>query len=232
MTIEQPDKVRTAAYRDDDGMGSPYEITLGVGKELYRYLPAANTYLQTRRSLSGCRWPLESLPLTVVQIPYTGTTLYSDVWSARLFLHPAELITMPLFCARRVRLVGTTQLSLRSAWTLVGEQIPAAQRLERLGDRWKMWVDVRTGIVLRLEYYAGSRLLGWAELRHLMIDGQGEEPHSGVAELRDWALPQDAQKIAYGLLFDPAGVGQPGRSMTFWPPSPSLVRCVIDMATD
>jgi len=70
-----------------------------------------------------------------VQIPYTGATLYSDAWLARLFLHPAELITMPLFCAREVRLLSTTQLGPRSAWMLMGEQIPTAQRFEQLGDR-------------------------------------------------------------------------------------------------
>lgn len=195
IAIDQPDRVRTAAYADPDGVGSPYEITLGMGETLYRYLPAANTYLQMRRSLSGCRWLLESLPLTVVQSPYTGTTLYSDVWLARLFLHPAELITMPLFCAKQVSLRGMTQLTDRSAWKLEGEQIPTAQRMERLGDRWQMWVDVRTGIVLRLEYYAAARPLGWAELRHVVIDGQGEEPHLGVGALRDWTLPRGVRKI-------------------------------------
>lgn len=203
--IRQPDTVRTAAYPNTDGIGAPSEIVVGEGSTVTMYAPQANTYTKLGRVLSSRLMDLPSVPLSVVQKEYSGTTIYAGAFGgpapvlADMMIHPASLLTSPFFTNKRIGGVETGALDGRAVWVMSGTQAPHAATLGSLGDGWRMWVDKRTGIVLRLEYYSSTSLLGAVELRNLEIDGP---PSSGESWLAAWVLPEGARFVASPIAYN------------------------------
>lgn len=207
MSIRPPEEVNTIAYADDAGTGPPLQVTSARGDRVKMYAPMVHAYTILGRNLSQRMPPLESLPLTMAQRVHDGTTLHGSVFDhgvtviAGMFVHPASLITSTFFSDKTVALVNQTMVNGRSTWELEGHRVPASTPLRPLGDSWRMWVDIQTGMVLRLEYYSGSTMIGWGELRELQIDGQGNASAPPVLASPDWSIPEDAQYVRDSIAF-------------------------------
>lgn len=199
VEVQQPNVVRVAVFDNDRGAGPAREQVVGEGDHFQIYAPQANAYATMPRLTSQpTLMPLASVPLSVMPREENGTSIFSTAASASLadlFIHPAGLITSPFFANKVVTIERQGAFAGRSAWELRGEQIPTAPVLSRLGDRWHMWVDTQTGIVLRIEYYRGTDLMGWAELQDLTIDGAGGTAVSGTAASVNWAVPNGARHV-------------------------------------
>lgn len=158
--------------------------------------------------------PLASVPLGFIERIDSRTTILGSRFGGaksglmEMYVHPSVLITGPIFTNKQVSVVGQPTLGGRATWELWGEQIPTAPVLRGLGNAWRMWVDMQTGIVLRLEYYSGSNLIGWGEMRNVVIDGVGQRASGTIApslnSLRTWSLPADALELDYGAYNDSA----------------------------
>jgi hypothetical protein len=204
--IQQPDAVHTASYANVNGTGTPTELYKGEGQVVTLYAPSRNVYTNFARLLSNRIMDLASVPLGVVQKEHSGTTLYSGGFAgvvpvlADMYLHPASLLLSPFFANKDVESQGKSLIAGRSAWKLHGKQVPGASQLGGLGDAWTMWVDVQSGIILHLDYYSGSTLIGWAGLQHLQIDGSAATaPNTTRSGASSWAIPSGAH-----LIKDPA----------------------------
>lgn len=201
IAIQQPGTVHTAAYENDEATGTPSEQMIGDSNAATLYSPTANVYTAiTRPSGVVTLPPLATLPLSVVEREDGGTTIYGMVSGGRstladMFIHPAMLITAPLFTNKSVSVLGQLTFAGRTAWELQGTQIPTAPVLSRLGDSWRMWVDTETGVVLRIEYDRGGTLIGWAELRDVNVDGHGQPPDAAAAALTTSSIPSGAQQV-------------------------------------
>lgn len=212
IDIQEPDLVHTAAYGDDEGAGPAQEILVGQGDYAHLYSPAANAYTTIGRPVPAPYPPLASVPLGFLQRIDSRATIIGSRFSgaktglAEMYVHPSVLITGAFFTNKDVTIVGRPTLAGRSTWELRGHQVPKAPVLRTLGDGWRMWVDAQTGIVLRLEYYTGSSLIGWAEMRNVVIDGNGQGASGTTAAalswLRAWSLPTDARELDYGAYND------------------------------
>lgn len=195
--IEQPSTVRTAAYSNDDGEGSPEEIYSADGDRATYYSPGSGVYTSSGRAVSQDVPDLASVPLGLIQPTGIGTTLSgikAGAWTvlADMYVHPSTLITCPFFTTMSVDVVGRTTYDGRQADELVGTHIPTAMSLRGLGNAWRMWVDARTGIVLHVDYYEGSTLIGWAGFKSLTTDGGSGNQ---AAWLSSWALPAGARAV-------------------------------------
>lgn len=177
IAIQQPGLVRTDVFDNDTGTGTPREQIRGQGGQIQLYNPLAGVTTTIPRWAGEQQLPpLSTVPLTVEEAVYGGTTIHGNPGNATVsladsFVHPASFITDPIFCDKQVSVVGRTTFAGRSAWKLRGDKVPSTPSLGRQGDGWQMWVDVQTGIILRLEYYAGGNMIGWAEMRGVTIDG-------------------------------------------------------------
>jgi hypothetical protein len=206
IAIQQPDGVRSAAYNNETGTGTPVEITSGQGEQVYLYAPAVNTYTTLNRPLSFKRPVLKDVPLTVIYPDYGGTDIYGTAaWDgglngiANTLTHPAWFIQSPSFQGMEVTVTGPSLLGSRQAWQLQGSMIAGTSPLiydGRSVDGLRMWVDVATGIILRIETYSGSVMTGWAELTHLSIDGPADTADTPAGTLSAWSLPLDARLVS------------------------------------
>lgn len=200
IDIRQPDMVRTAAYSGLNGSGAPAEITLGEQGDLIFYSPAAGAYTRLGRVVSGKLMDLTAVPLSVVQKDHSGTSIYAGAFGgtapvlADMLIHPASLLASPFFTNKHIVQAEAGTLDELPVWVLRGTQAPGAPLLGALGDSWRMWVDKRTGIVLRLEYYSDAALIGTAEFRDLSIDGSAA-PSGALASLVTWSLPASAHLV-------------------------------------
>jgi len=207
ISIRPPGDVSTVAYANDLGTGTLLQVTAASGNEVKIYAVEPHAYTILDRALNQQVSPLESLPLSMSERVHDGTTLYGSVFDqgvsvmADMLLHPASLITSTFFKNKDVALVNQTKFGGRSAWELEGHQVPTATSLGSLGDNWRMWVDTQTGMVLRLEYYSGLKMVGWGELRNLQIDGQGNVPVGSALASPDWSIPNDAQYVRDSVAF-------------------------------
>lgn len=216
IQIQQPNVLRAAIYTNDTGSGTPAQMLIDQGSQVESYLPAANVYMRSRVRSSAipCKLPpLASVPLAestgdcssiVIQSPASTIT---DI--ANMFVHPASLLTSPFFNNKQVVLKRTTTFQGRLAYELQAVQSPLAPPLGALGDGWRMWVDTKTGIVLRLNYYSGTTLIGWGELRNVNIDGIGPRLDAAGTSLARWTLPADAQRVDPQAYIDQAHAQQP-----------------------
>jgi len=102
---------------------------------------------------------------------------------------PSGLILSSFFSNKAVTIVGQPELSGRHTWELRGVQVPGVPVVPTLGDSWTMWVDGETGVVLRLEYYRGKKLIGWAAIRDFTVNEPANQlPHY-------WSMPVTAKKL-------------------------------------
>lgn len=197
IEITQSSAARTAAYSNDAGTGTPIEETQGSPASTLMYSPTADAYVVNPHPVPApSLMPLSSVPLSLVQMEYGATSIYGvaafQALTANLMLHPAALITGSFFTAKHVEVTGETTLADRAVWELHGTQISGAPYAPSRGDGWRMWVDKQSGIILRLEYYAGANMIGWAEFREVNIDG----PDAGVGEnLPPLSIPSTAQRL-------------------------------------
>lgn len=207
VVIRQPDFARTAAYDNDTGTGTPSEIYSVDKTQITYYSPVRNVYIATPNHVSPPLPPLASLPLTVGARDFGNTQIDGTaVGGSRgplvdMLIHPASLLTSTLFADKEVTLDADGSLQGRNAWVLEGVKAPDASSLGALGDRWQMWVDRQTGIVLRLDFYTGNTLIGSAELQQLNIDGSSSPASSttgdAVATLENWTLPENATQVDF-----------------------------------
>jgi hypothetical protein len=200
--IQQPDVVRTAGYTSVDGAGASYEETAGKGADVTVVSPSSNTEThlrQTQQALPSLSTvPLSVMPLVASYTKIQGIASGKISWLADMFVHPATFITTPFFADKDVRIEGTTTIEGRSAWFLTARTNPLADANSTLGDGWQGWVDQQTGILLRLDYYSGSTLLGSAEVRDLNIDGQGTAGNNLLPNIGVAARAKDVSPRAYG----------------------------------
>jgi len=137
--------------------------------------------------------PLEQIPLSVAMPYYGPTAVYGmrGVVSvlAGLTVHPSGLILSSFFSNKAVTVVRQPELSGRRTWELRGVQVPGVPVVPTLGDSWTMWVDQETGVVLRLEYYSGATLIGWAAIQDFTVNAPASTlPHF-------WSMPTTARKV-------------------------------------
>lgn len=198
VAIQQPGDVRTNVYNNDTGSGTPTEEMLGQGQSLQLYRPSDGATTSIPRYIGPQNTPpLASVPLSVEQTMYSGTTIHGNPGNATValadsFVHPASFITDPIFCDKQVSVIGQTTVAGRSAWELRGDKVATTPALGRVGDGWRMWVDTATGIILRLEYFDGSDMIGWAEMRAVTVDGSG--PNTGGPG--SFSLPHNARTVS------------------------------------
>lgn len=192
FVIRDPSSIQTASYASDDGTGRPIEETLGGPKETVLYDPIANVYTVNTHG----RWhvtPLDQIPLSVA-MPYHGPTAIYGMRGvvsvlAGMVVHPSGLILSSFFSDKAVTIAGQPELSGWHTWELRGVQVPGVPVVPTLGDSWTMWVDQETGVVLRLEYYMGRNLIGWATIRDFTVN----KPASQLPHL--WSMPATAKKL-------------------------------------
>jgi len=191
IEIQQPDSVYTTAFNNDSATGTPDEITSGQGFGLTVYSPAANVYTTVAQNHVDLP-PLGSVPISVVPQIQSMTTIVGYVagpraWEADMFIHPAKFVTSAIFAEKDITVQANVIYEGRKAWMLDGQLDPAVDVTAHhnpLGDEWRAWIDQQTGLILRLQYYHKSSLAGWAELRKVVIDGNGVT--------FGWTLPANA----------------------------------------
>lgn len=200
VNITQPSYIRTQAFASLTGTGAVIEETQGQGGNTTIYAPSANAYTENSHPASTKLPPLESVPLSVVEVDYGPTNVDGMIALqsvlANAMLHPACLVTSPFFTNKQITLEDQTSFGNRPAWVLHGTQIAGTPVATDLGDSWRMWVDKASGIILRIEYYSGSTMIGWAEFQNVSIDGSGSEH-----QIPPLQLPGSAQRLdpdAYG----------------------------------
>lgn len=192
FVIPNSSEVQTASYSSDDGSGNPIEESLGGPHETLIYDPVANVFTVNNHS----PWhvtPLDQIPLSVAMPYYGPTAIYGmrGVVSvlAGMVVHPSGLILSSFFSNKAVTIVGQPELSGRRTWQLRGVQVPGVPVVPTLGDSWSMWVDQETGVVLRLEYYSGATLIGWAAIQDFTVD----EPARTLPQF--WTMPATAKEV-------------------------------------
>jgi outer membrane lipoprotein-sorting protein len=217
ILIQQPNVVRTALYENQTGAGSPKEIVLGDGKHLAFYAPGANVQTTAELSATSEALPLDSLPLTVAQSETGPTAIPSGAYDAGvssladMLIHPMSMVTSTFFKDKSVDVLGRADIQGRTAWILNGKQVAGTTALPGLGDAWRMWVDSKTGIVLRLEYLSKGSLLGWAELRDLSVDKGISSPSQSGSVVYSGALPEGIATVSLNDYMQMARVEVPGR---------------------
>jgi hypothetical protein len=177
VNITQPGYVRTDAFSSTTGVGTPTEQTDGHDGTTTNYSPRANGYVVSSRPSPQPLQPLSAVPLSVVQVDYSATAISALAASQSIvandFTHPAAFLTSPFFTDKKVVVSGNAVFDGRPCWILDGTQVTGTPIVPQLGDRWRVWVDKQTGIMLRREYYSGATMIGWAEFENVAIDGQG-----------------------------------------------------------
>lgn len=207
IMIQQPATVRTATYNNLTGTGSPRELTAGDPTGTTFYAPGINTSIHEQSGrLAAHLPPLSSVPLSVVAGVGSVTTLddFSDSAGssvATMYLHPSELITSPFFTNKTVSVEGSATYENRPVWSLLGRQVPGAPQLGSLGNGWRMLVDKRTGLILRVEYLSDMTVSAYAEFKDVTIDGAGAHD---VAAPPSFSVPSNAKHINDGPTFQQA----------------------------
>jgi len=194
INITQPSYVRTEAFSNTTGSGTPIEETQGQDGTTTVCGPGAAVCTENSHPTTPTLLPLSEVPLSIVEVDFgptdvDGMTATQSIL-ANDFIHPAALVTSPFVTDKSIALDSSASFDGRPAWLLTGSQVPGAPVATDLGDSWRMWVDKASGIILRLEYYSGSTMLGWADFQVLSIDGSGVDHNIGPLH-----LPASMQKV-------------------------------------
>lgn len=200
ISVTQPSYIRTRAFADASGAGSVIEETETQGGKTIVYSPGADKYTVNSHPVVGALPPLSQVPLSVVEA-YSGPTQVDGMAAAQsilanAFLHPATLVTSSFVTDKAISVDDAATFNGRAAWVLSGMQIAGTPVAQSLGDSWRMWVDKATGIILRLEYYSGATMLGWAEFRDVAVDGSGVIHDIGPLHLPATAEGVDPDRYA------------------------------------
>lgn len=199
VVIHQPNDVRAAVYANLKATGTPTAYRFTLKKQLLLYNPTENDYTMEDHA-SGYPHSMTSsqLPLGIPQPPAGGVefssigTAGAPVLLADLFIHPAAFLATPRWESRVVHLAGEATIDGRRAYVLYGKAGRYVHLHDTKGNAWRLWVDVRTGLMLKLVYLNGQTPIGQAELRDVRIDGVGpvSAPTNSLAH---WSMPANAQ---------------------------------------
>lgn len=177
IDITQPSFVRTDAYANATGAGSPVEETSGSASSTTVANLQAGVYTTDSHAAPPPLPPLADVHLSDVPVDYSATDITGmaspAATLANVAVHPSQLVVSPFFTDKTITVLAETGFGGRAAWLLEGTQIPGTPVATVLGDRWRMWVDKQTGMILRIEYYSGGALIGWAEMQNVSVDGVG-----------------------------------------------------------
>ncbi|HEX8918924.1 MAG TPA: hypothetical protein VF898_10510 [Chloroflexota bacterium] len=216
LYVSQPHSGVAALYSSTAGAGKPREVWHAYGESLDQYSPAAGVFTTNIRVLQPLPLPpLETLPPNIQQGDFTtvsfadATSTHGAIALADLFVQPSGLITDALFTQKTVTLHGSATVDGRSTWILEGTQIPTVPLGSGEPLAWRMWVDQRTGTILRLQYLRRNHVVGQAAMRQVRIDGAGSSTGGGDA-FAGWTVPASARYVApleYGAAQSPNGSG-------------------------
>ena len=178
--------------------GTPAEVVVGDASHVQLYSPHNNVTASISRAHAEALPPIATIPLGRI-VPETSSSTLTGGSLGRgiagfvdLFFHPTFLVASRFFTNKKIEILGNVSYGGRDAWELEGTQVASAPQESELGNHWRMWVDKESGVVVRLEYYSDTHLLGWIEMQNLVINEHGTPLNSPA-----WSIPSTARTVDF-----------------------------------